>query len=472
MLRIFYALVFLIVWFNTCSFASSGDYSRSVHGDGSTTLWSDSPAGVKRSSLPAYKEGNCAHCHEQHSSIAGVEPDEGAAGTGPDKFLLFSVSDSTATASNYGVEDNFCFQCHSDSSVQYGGITNYDYSGTFAGFTGSSGSGGATPTSIMAAFNKTHSHDLKDVYNHALANFSWFKSGSNACTACHNPHLVQRNTKIVDSTGNLQTVMSIPSAHSELYGDVAGETMAIYSSQTIAGYVAPNGEPSVSQTPDYNTFCLSCHAQEVTVTSTRPYYHGKDESTILAIDWVTVGSPDGDSNQTGTFIDPGDKHGRNAATAYAAVESPFNVNGASDTPGDIVLSCMNCHEAHGSENDYMHRRSINNTPLGVVITGETNERGSHCIPCHTEDTGGNKWKETHHGGVFVNDNPYVANDHAGCDYCHGGTKQADADFPIPCEDCHFHGSYVDEFDKYTPEGIARGVKYVTPDKPPYRRKTF
>lgn len=334
----------------------------------------------------------------------------------------------------------------------------------------------------MDAFNLSHSHDLNDIYAHARKyplEFPWFKAGSNPCTACHNPHIARRNQDDPDLA--TLSVMSMPDEHDDLYGDGDGdgdssdgdegsavsERMGRWSSAPV--YVAPNAEPSAQNTPDYNTFCLYCHEKSVVISNDdRPYYHGGQAGELLAITWLENG---GDGVQSGTYIVPGDKHGYNISTGYAAVDAPFNITAGTNDPGDIILSCMNCHEAHGSENDYMHRRSINGVALGVVVSGVTNERGAHCTPCHTEDADGG-WKDTHHGGGFANDNPYTAKAHPSCDYCHGANTRSDPNFPIPCEDCHFHGSYVDENDKYSAEGIANGVKYVKPDFSPYRRKTF
>jgi len=445
------------------------NYSTSAHGDTGT--------GVDRSSVPSiYSTGNCGHCHEQHASFAGSEPTPTG---GPDKFLLLAATE-TAPTTPYSASDNACFQCHSDSSSSYqtGGMTNYDYSGTFAGFTGFSGTGGSSPDDILEAFNETHSHDLDYIYTYVEGSstysrssyFSYFTANSNPCTACHNPHLAKRNSS--DTDDRTLAVMSMPNDHENLYGWDTGESAADWNSTTTS-YIAPTSEPTGVNTPDYNSFCLYCHQYQVPSSSHTRHLDGSTVDYYEPIDWTTDGSPDGDGNQTGTYLPPGDKHGVNNATSTAATDAPYNGT------ADVALSCMNCHEAHGSENDYMHRRSINGVPLGVVITGVTNDRGNHCLPCHTEDAGGNKWKDTHHGGGFTNDNPYKGNaDRDGdgqndpCTWCHGSTNQASADFPIPCEDCHFHGSYVDENDKYTATGIANSVKYVKPDIAPYRRKTF
>ena len=253
----------------------------------------------------------------------------------------------------------------------------------------------------------------------------------------------------------------MPDDHENLYGWDSGESAADWNSGLMSapGYIAPIGEPTGANTPDYNSFCLYCHVYAVPSPLHTRHMDGSVVDYYESIDWA---ANSGDGNQTGTYIVPGDKHGVNIATGYAAVDTPYNIT-ADSSPADVALSCINCHEAHGSENDYMHRRSINGTALGVVISGVTNDRGNHCLPCHTEYSTGNKWKDTHHGGAFNNDNPYKASlARAGytnkCLYCHAVASANDPSFPIPCEDCHFHGSYVDENDKHTAAGAAAGVK--------------
>lgn len=450
--------------------AHAGPYLESAHGSSPTY-------GVNRSATAdlGYAIGNCAHCHEQHSSIAGHEPDP--ADAGPHPFALFSDNyDSTIAepVSSYSQADNFCFSCHSSSfSLQVNGITNYDYSGTFAGRTGSSGTGGASPTSIMEAMNKRHRHNLGDLHAYALANpidFPWYTNLSNPCTTCHNPHLARRNKAYPNDLS--YSVLSLPD-HFALYT----ESIASHASQLGQYYISPTGEPSASETPDYNAFCLYCHENQVPSGDAKPlftppnrYGHGTIQGYFMAIDWTTLG---GDGPQAGAYIIPGDKHGLNPATDKAALKTPFTLYPAA--VNKTVLACVNCHEAHGSENDFMHRRAINGSYLGVVIEGESAARGEHCRPCHTDDgtirpDGTYRWKDTHHGGgSFTNDNPYRANiSGRPCTYCHGASNQSNANFPIPCEDCHFHGSYVDENDKY----VNPNVKYVKPDNAPFRRKTF
>lgn len=460
-------VVFLLSLLSVSSFAEV-DYSSSAHGD--------PEVGVSRLDFPPYKTGNCAHCHEQHASIDGES-------SPVNKWLLFSSTASNIV--NYTKESNFCFQCHSSSVVN-----NSDYSATFGSLVlagdavvANDNSGATNPTSILDAFNTTHSHNLNDIYNYAIENstlFPSFKEGSNPCTACHDPHVARRNH--ANPTSATFSVMSLPNKHGELYGDDDGvgsgsvnERMSRWGLAPV--YIAPYNEPDAVDTPDYNTFCLYCHSEAAKTSGDYPLHVGGVSGYVLPINWLDPLGNTGDGEQDGAYIVPGDKHGLNIATGNAAIVPPFGNTDDANLEKDIILSCLNCHEAHGSDNDYMHRRVINGTPLGVVISGVSAARGQHCVPCHEHDgrersDGTLMWKNTHHGGGSTNDNPYSARKYSGCDYCHGAASNNSSDFPIACEECHFHGSYVDEYDKYTPEGIARGVKYVKPTFKPFRRKTF
>lgn len=476
------SVIILLLSVSVSSFAEV-NYSSSAHGHSS--------AGVSRVDLQDdYVVGNCAHCHEQHASMESVTH-------AANESLLFSATDSDVVI--YSTTSNFCFQCHSSA----GGVENHDYSATFGslilsgdGAVAVDSSGATAPSSILDAFNTTHGHNLSDVYQYAINNpdkFPSFKAGSNPCTACHDPHVARRNhSDPIDAT---LSVMSLPDEHGDLFGDGDGDGLSSDGDEgssvsermsrwaVAPEYVPPLNEPDAVDTPDYNTFCLYCHNEAVETSETYTLHCCSSLGYLLPIDWHNVSGDTGDGNQTGTYVVPGDKHGLNIATGNAAIEAPFgDPNNDTNLENDFNLSCTNCHEAHGSDNDYMVRRVINGIPLGVVVSGLTTARGQHCVPCHEEDSmirpnGTMRWKDTHHGGPSAsnNDSPYSPNAHVadgGCIYCHGSSSSSSDDFPIACEECHYHGSYVDEFDKYSPEGIARGVKYVTPDNYPYRRKTF
>ena len=109
-------LITLIFWGSGLSCAA-GPYTDSAHGDSSI--------GVLRNSLSTppedYAQGNCAHCHEQHSSIGGSEPAPYSP-AGPDVFLLFSDNYIDQTTC-------FCFDCHKGvGSHQNPPFNNYNYS--------------------------------------------------------------------------------------------------------------------------------------------------------------------------------------------------------------------------------------------------------------------------------------------------------------------------------------------------------
>ncbi|MDP2993435.1 MAG: hypothetical protein Q8N82_08810, partial [Deltaproteobacteria bacterium] len=98
MKRIF---VWLVIWILVSSSnLYAGPYTSSAHGD--------SAYGVSRRSTTQYGRGHCAHCHEQHASIDGNEPDpvDGE----PSPFALFYPNHRNQM-------DNFCFKCHDNSII-------------------------------------------------------------------------------------------------------------------------------------------------------------------------------------------------------------------------------------------------------------------------------------------------------------------------------------------------------------------
>ena len=429
--------------FLVCGPVSAGPYTDSAHGN--------STSGVKRDAtlvpkLAGYSQGNCAHCHEQHASIAGGEPVPNTnLAIGPDNFCLLANNFNTsATTNTYSKDDNACFYCHTASgSLQDSGITNNDYSATF---------GGATPsiTGIMEAFNQLSYHNLNDVDNFIKGpsvSGGWpaiFTASSNPCAACHNVHIAKRNKS--DSGDPTLTAISKPSDHGNLWGDdtTPNERMTIYGT----GYQppihsTPNLEPDgastnraiqAGKTPDYNTFCTDCHNATNTIYSTTL------SGNLTTIDWAT-------SN-------PGaDKHGSKAADGSISIDNPYS----NTSLGQYILACTDCHEPHGAPNLMLIRREVNGAPLSIISTLTPTDCtpqyaagnkfvGYLCNRCHQDDfdalgTTVNKWCDVHH-----NNSDAPLQSPGSCTSCHnnisGGSpgicgKTAD---PIDCNCCHYHGS--------------------------------
>lgn len=432
-------IIFIVLSFSlVVGTAFSGQYRDSAHGSGDY--------GVLRKGLDStYARGNCAHCHEQHASIDGVEPSPPAVTGSPSISALFHNTFNKSAAVPYRTSDLFCFYCHSDSteSIQSGfgdDMKNYDYSRTFGLYK----DGAHEVDDIMEAFNLPatspggSNHNLLGMQKYAAQHFSeFFGPDSDPCTACHNPHIVRRNKKNLCNSSF--ATISLPSDHQNHWGDDDNEQMANY---VGARYQAPftygstvNYEPAacnleVSATPeslmpDYNTFCLECHS------STAPAVTMSEnlQRPLKQINWGGSG---------GDTFDAGDKHGKNLATGDLDTKPPY------DNVMNLVVSCCDCHEPHGSPYATLVRRSINGEVVGIVgaVTGD---RGNQCRQCHYDDksmgssTIDNTWEMCHHGGGRVADNPYLKNQSRGCG-CHGGRTTPMR--KIPCEDCHGHGKFI------------------------------
>lgn len=392
--------------------AEAGPYLVSAHGD--TTN------GVSRASMSGYATGNCGHCHEQHGSLEGTKPAPVVASPSP--YALFAKNfDDTATANPYIEADNLCFYCHNGAgSVQ--SVTNKDFSETF-GCNATAGS-----TSILAAFNQTSYHNLNDIYdfatntdasNPAAPNpaMPFVTTSTNPCNTCHNPHLAKRNWN--SPTDPTQTAISKPSDHDNLFGDdTPGERMT-----NNANYLAPNcttaptkepaaaGSGTGSDMPDYVAFCTTCH------------------NTFNDIETTTIFNMPAPLAQTAASVyDPGgwtpprnlqqinwttDKHG-SATTSSAVLVAPYT------SGNSYLLSCMDCHEAHGSSNIMMIRRRIN-AAAATNTTGTGVEWNTVCNRCHGNNVAVGA---SHHVGWLSG---FCAN-------CHPAGSYA------PCTICHFHNS--------------------------------
>lgn len=356
--------------------ASSGPYLNSAHGD--------TGYGVKRSAtgFPTdYGRGNCVHCHEQHASIGGAEPhpQDGH----PSKYLLLSDFVGQTNAP--------CFDCHIEAGYpQYQDppdqmYLQYNYS-RIAG-------GDITitcPNNIARAFAFVISTCASSLANncgssygssHCLANiaaslvnkwgFSSAAANNYPCSGCHNPHRAQRD---YSSTGFLWTngvsSLSRPSQHSkdnnvwQLWGDDASERMSNYTPNYQPPYrvgkttYEPDGfaTSDASRTIDFVALCTDCH-----YCGPSAYYCGPPSPKL--------------GRQTYNVVWDTALHGKGHET-----DDPLNVRAPYVEGQSYVLSCLDCHEPHGSPNEFLLRQEVNGT-TGIILT--VGGWIPFCSACHT-----------------------------------------------------------------------------------------
>lgn len=453
---IFRVLIPVLVLIPICSTEiNAGSYGDSAHGSASIGV----NRGVTRDS--GYARGNCGHCHEQHSSIDGVEP---TPGNGAVVYSLFYQNfNSAAMTSPYLETDNFCFFCHSTLTSSGQSVANFDYSDSF-------GCGTLGETDIRATMNQFSSHNLYDVYNFANAEFSWFSDFSNPCNACHNPHLAK------DNAGNPHdptfSAISKPSDHANLWGAGMTETMGnqfgldyepLFCNDSHSNR-EPAGSSSASQgrdnTPDYVGFCTDCH------TSTANIYSTNLGRYLKKIDWGMGGDKHGETRTDSRY--PRNSNGVPITGGGAVVQAPYALVSLTQ---DYTLSCLDCHEPHGSPNGMLLRRRVNGGGLGKIITAvdesaddgvkpnDNKDIGYLCMRCHQDDkkrgafseTEDNVWRYIHHASAIDWDTPYCGGTPTppdtrltcggdGALRCHAWSGNG---MGIPhCTDCHYHGSVV------------------------------
>lgn len=383
------SIVSVLWWLFYPNKVNSGPYLDSAHGNSSY--------GVNRLGLSTfgYSKGNCSHCHEQHASIGGTEPDPSA--KKPSKYLLFRTLFSDQRG-------NFCLACHRDpgDSEQISMPNQYNYS-RIAG-----GDNNSCPDSIWQAFvfitdtctnasancgsTTGSAHCLEDIQTDLRNKWGWGPEGNvNPCSGCHNTHRVQRdphnNTSERWPNGKLASSVSKPSQHIdsmtwELWGDDPQERMSYKASASGATYCAPyqynsttTREPDGCSAPatdcstdcsngsnltDYVTLCTDCHNLTNAITSTRL---GR---RLTRIDWSVNGDIHGAAS-TQKCCDFADK------------KEPYYQGGAGETT-NYILSCIDCHEPHGSPNEYLLRPEVNGSQVPVIT-----DSGSWwylCSACH------------------------------------------------------------------------------------------
>jgi hypothetical protein len=268
-----------------------------------------------------------------------------------------------------------CMKCHQEaaSHQEEGVLNNYDYSVVHGGETDKD-----CPASIRKQFwfikydtrlpriycdtpNASGSaHDLKNIRAYMKNEWEWGWGGTNAevnpCGTCHNPHQATK-----------EYPCSKPSSHSgtwEIWGDDPvdsgkNEKMADYLNLEAGEiYLGPNkagggSERDADTQPNYVEFCLECHS-----TSQNSFQHG----TVTAIDWENADMGKAAANRD-----------------WSPLKSPY------DDPssfGKYVLCCTDCHEPHGSRNEWLLRTEVNGR-TGIEIN-EAREWWDFCTACHED----------------------------------------------------------------------------------------
>ncbi len=377
------ALLFVVTLFlGLACVATAGPYTDSAHGNSAT--------GVSRTDMAAqgYVKGNCAHCHEMHASINGQEP--APASGSPSPAALFADNFSGVTVGPYIQSDNFCFYCHTSfGAVQVeGAITNEPYSNTFGGYNI------AEASDILGTFNLSNSyHNLYDVQRFAKNKFSFFKDSSNPCVACHNPHLAKRNKEHpADPTF---TAISRPTDHENLWGDDVNERMSNYISYRSpysfgsTSFYEPDGSTSSdgSLVPDYNAFCLDCHREQVPTTQSVSRNPETPAGFLTAINWSGAGDIHG-ARARYFQVDGSDSpvFRTNPDLPPGSIIAPYD---QIPVQGNYVLSCLDCHEPHGSyfTSSYLLRRVVNGGVVGGSgpPSGQVIHQQDFCQKCHTDN---------------------------------------------------------------------------------------
>jgi predicted CXXCH cytochrome family protein len=364
------SVLLIIGWLLYPDKATSGPYLESAHGD--TTIG----IGVLRTSLSSapnnYGRGNCAHCHEQHRSIGGSEPAPDSP-AGPDFYLLFQDLWTSPIQSKA-----FCYGCHTNiDSYQLGLLQNYSYSYRRGGNTTLT-----CPSSVFESFQFINNNGASQSNcgstvgsSHRFGDFAplagkWGFSSNptavNPCSACHNPHKAKK-----------EFPCSRPSAHTNIYtwevwGDGSSERMSNKAASLGGTYCAPyrhnsttTREPDGCSAPptdcstgcsngsnlaDYVSLCTDCHNSTNIINSTRL------DRPLYRINWTGFGDFHGGRTRIdngGDFSGPGE---------MGDLLEPYKSGGMPN----YVLSCTDCHEPHGSPNEFLLRKTVNGIQVNTI----------------------------------------------------------------------------------------------------------
>ena len=301
----------------------AGDYADSAHGD--TTI------GVDRSSIDTdfsnYATGNCAHCHEQHASLGGTEPNPGSSLA---DYLLFDVTSI----------NTFCNTCHDGSPV--------------AG-------------DVASQTIKTSGHDPATTKTPGSINA--------VCMDCHDPHAATEVAHVEATDGNTA---------SGILKNVAGVRAIWTAPSSPSNGTETLSAPSYTATPavtkEYE-LCLKCHSSYAW-GSTPPtgWTDQGEEFNPYNFSFHPVSEHTAGQQWNNAFL----------RTSYStAMNAPWNslanIDSNSDGTPDARMHCSDCHAdstagapkgPHGSNAVYI---------LRAVGPGTT--YNNLCLLCHRPEAG-------------------------------------------------------------------------------------
>jgi hypothetical protein len=296
------------------------------------------------------------------------------------------------------LEDATAYPDGGPGSAQVGGIVNKEYGATF---------GGGTPKfdSVYDAFNPSgtysSSHDLATIHDYSKNRDwgSWMTDSTNACLVCHDQHLAQKNFPVeINASGGVETAIRRGDDVNDHPGDLWGDEPEAVSgrpemkSDWTIGYQAPlRGDSGYEPGPAGSTIQDGSNLPSFVKLCASTCHRKANVPGVLEVNWLKSTSatwPGAPSAHGKLEVDPF------PPPPYTEAEHPFGVlkppygNGYdSDTRGNYVLSCTDCHEPHGSTNPSLLRTTVNGVSgLSTGGPGSLYPDGSRwyywCQACH------------------------------------------------------------------------------------------
>ncbi|MEW6427889.1 MAG: cytochrome c3 family protein [Thermodesulfobacteriota bacterium] len=195
---------------------AQGAYSGSAHGQNAT--------GVARTDMlsKGFARGNCAHCHEQHASVDGGEPNP--------------VGGAPSSYAGFASEENLCFGCHAAAGTVGTATDNIQTVAAKA-----YGHGTGTAANYLGAANR---HKAGEISVTALS-----VSPHVECVDCHNPHEAKTGNHTAGGSGN--TVSNALTGVSGVDFTTFPSNWAAFGGGTPAAYATATREYQI---------CFKCHS--------------------------------------------------------------------------------------------------------------------------------------------------------------------------------------------------------------------
>jgi hypothetical protein len=145
-----------------------------------------------------------------------------------------------------------------------------------------------------------------------------------------------------------------------------GSANRYWAPQSALGGYEPDGSGTQdgNNMPNYMLLCLDCH------NPTNTIYSNRLSRNLYPINWTASGDFHGNNPRNDLSMTP----------EWGDLVLPYKIVAGTYPKTNYLLNCTDCHEPHGSPNEFLLRKTVNGTQVNTIAL---NGRWFYwCQTCH------------------------------------------------------------------------------------------